>query len=81
MPAITNDRITAGPASGTAADRTKKMPVPIVAPTPNMASWKVPIERGRCSPCSPAACCPRATGPASAAVAPASTRNSPLVPP
>ena len=26
MPAITNDTITAGPASGTAADRTKKMP-------------------------------------------------------
>ena len=34
------------------------MPVPIVAPTPNIASWKVPIERGRCSPTSPAACCP-----------------------
>ena len=53
MPAITNDTITAGPASGTAAERTKKMPVPIVAPTPNIASWKVPIVRGRCSPMLP----------------------------
>ena len=34
--------ITAGPASGTASWSTKKMPVPTVAPTPNIVSWKVP---------------------------------------
>ena len=45
MPAITNDQITAGPATGTACPRTKKMPVPMVAPTPNMESWKSPIVR------------------------------------
>lgn len=30
--------MTPGPASGTATDITKKMPVPIVEPTPNMVS-------------------------------------------
>ena len=44
MPARMNETITAGPASGTAADSTKKMPVPTVAPTPNIVSWKVPIR-------------------------------------
>src|SRR4029078_13483567 len=44
-PAITNDQITAGPATGTACESTKKMPVPMVAPTPNIESWKSPIER------------------------------------
>lgn len=39
--------MTAGPASGTAWDMTKKMPVPIVDPTPNMVSWKVPMPRRR----------------------------------
>jgi hypothetical protein len=58
MPAITNATTTAGPASGTADDSTKKMPVPTVAPTPNIVSWNVPMDRGRCSPCSPAACWP-----------------------
>ena len=45
--------ITLGPAFGTAWDSTKKMPVPTVAPTPNMVSWNVPIERLRFSeaPC------------------------------
>ena len=37
--------ITAGPASGTASWSTKKMPVPTVAPTPNIVSWKVPKLR------------------------------------
>src|SRR5690349_13963827 len=37
-----NDTITAGPASGTASCSTKKMPVPTVAPTPNIVSWNVP---------------------------------------
>ena len=45
MPAMTNASTTAGPASGTAEDMTKKMPVPIVAPTPDIVSWKVPIDR------------------------------------
>ena len=39
--------MTLGPASGTASESTKKMPVPTVAPTPNMVSWKVPIVRLR----------------------------------
>ena len=30
---------------GTAVASTKKMPVPMVAPTPNIVSWKNPIER------------------------------------
>ena len=47
MPASTNDRTTAGPASGTASDRTKKMPVPTVAPTPNIVSWNTPMVRLR----------------------------------
>jgi len=42
-----NDTITPGPASGTAVDSTKKMPVPTVAPTPNIVSWKVPMLRLR----------------------------------
>src|SRR6478609_11839425 len=42
---MTNDQMTAGPAMGTASDNTKKMPVPMVAPTPNIDSWKSPIER------------------------------------
>ena len=49
MPAMMNEMITAGPASGTAADSTKKMPVPTVAPTPNIVSWKVPMVRCRWS--------------------------------
>src|SRR3954452_4897718 len=44
-PAITNDQITAGPATGTACARTKKIPVPMVAPIPNMDSWNRPIVR------------------------------------
>ena len=47
MPAITNEIITAGPASAPPADSTKKMPVPTVAPTPNIVSWNVPIVRFR----------------------------------
>ena len=48
-----NDTMTLGPASGTASDSTKKIPVPTVAPIPNIASWNVPIERLRFSeaPC------------------------------
>src|SRR5690349_20534464 len=42
---MTNDQLTAGPAMSTASDNTKKMPVPMVAPTPNIDSWKSPIER------------------------------------
>src|SRR3954453_807228 len=45
VPASTNDRITAGPATGTACVSTMKMPVPIVAPTPNSVSWNNPMER------------------------------------
>ena len=44
-PAITNDTITAGPATGTATESTKKMPVPMVAPTPNIDNWNTPIVR------------------------------------
>ena len=45
---------TAGPASGTASCRTKKMPVPTVAPTPNIVSWKVPKLRSSSGPeCGP----------------------------
>ena len=47
MPAMMNETITPGPACGTASDSTKKMPVPTVEPIPNIASWKVPIERLR----------------------------------
>ena len=42
---MTNDQMTAGPAIGTASDRMKKMPVPMVAPTPNMESWNSPMVR------------------------------------
>jgi hypothetical protein len=42
--------MTAGPATGTACDITKKMPVPMVAPTPIMLSWNSPIERASCPP-------------------------------
>src|SRR3954454_709622 len=49
-PAITNDRITAGPAVGTASVRITKMPVPIVAPTPNSVSWNRPIVRASSPP-------------------------------
>ena len=46
--------ITAGPLSGTASWSTKKMPVPTVAPTPNIISWKVPKLRFRSGPsCGP----------------------------
>jgi hypothetical protein len=38
VPAKTKDRITAGPPIGTACVSTMKMPVPIVAPTPNSDS-------------------------------------------
>src|SRR3954451_18168585 len=51
MPASTKATITAGPASGTAWPSTKKMPVPIVAPTPNIVSWNVPIVRSSWGPC------------------------------
>src|SRR5687767_11070768 len=37
--------MTAGPATGAASLSTKKMPVPIVAPMPNVDSWNSPIER------------------------------------
>ena len=42
--------MTAGPAIGIASLSTKKMPVPIVAPTPNIMSWKVPRLRVSSSP-------------------------------
>ena len=51
MPARMKETMTAGPASGTACPSTKKMPVPIVAPTPNIVSWNVPIVRSRRGPC------------------------------
>ncbi len=44
-PAIPNDTTTPGPASGTAELRTMKMPVPIVAPTPNIVRAKTPNVR------------------------------------
>src|SRR5918997_1366675 len=44
-PATTKDRITDGPASGTAEVSTMKMPVPTVAPMPNSDSWNRPIVR------------------------------------
>ncbi len=48
MPPMTNDQITAGPATGTACDRMKKIPVPSVPPTPIMVSEKRPMLRLRC---------------------------------
>ena len=39
------EKTIAGPAEGTWVVSTKKMPVPIVAPTPNIVSWKSPIVR------------------------------------
>ena len=42
---MTNDTMTAGPPTGTAIVSTMKMPVPIVAPMPNIESWNSPIER------------------------------------
>src|SRR3954454_20926163 len=50
MPATMNETMTAGPLSGTASWSTKKMPVPTVAPTPNIISWKVPKLRFRSGP-------------------------------
>src|SRR5690242_17780181 len=49
-PANMNARITAGPATGAASLSTKKMPVPIVAPMPNVESWNSPIERASSPP-------------------------------
>ena len=43
--------ITDGPDLGTASESTKKMPVPTVAPTPNMVSWNVPMVRLSSGPC------------------------------
>lgn len=48
--AITNERMTAGPADGTALFSTKKMPVPMVAPMPIADSCQSPIERRRWMP-------------------------------
>src|ERR671913_716406 len=45
IPARMKDKMSAGPASGTASVRIMKIPVPIVAPTPNIVSWNRPIER------------------------------------
>ena len=45
MAAITNENTIAGPAFFTFVPRMKKMPVPMVAPTPNIVSWKRPSER------------------------------------
>src|SRR5262245_39354258 len=55
--AKTNETVTAGPATGTAAPRMTKMPVPRVAPTLNMVSWVNPMVRLRSppSPCPPSA--------------------------
>ena len=39
-----------GPPTGTACVRTMKMPVPIVAPTPNSVSWNSPMVRGSSPP-------------------------------
>ena len=47
MAAIRNDSTTAGPAFGTASTIVKKIPVPIVAPTPIMVSGNKPSERPR----------------------------------
>ena len=47
MAAIRNDNTTDGPALGTASTIVKKMPVPMVAPTPIMVSGNNPIERCR----------------------------------
>ena len=45
-----NEMITAGPATGMASLSTKKIPVPTVAPTPNIISWNVPRLRVSSSP-------------------------------
>ena len=51
---------TPGPASGTDSLSTKKMPVPTVAPTPNIISWKVVRVRASSSP--GRWCCRNTTG-------------------
>src|SRR3954468_5721290 len=45
VPARTKARITAGPPTGAACVSTMKMPVPIVAPTPNSVSCSSPMLR------------------------------------
>jgi hypothetical protein len=40
--------MTAGPAVGTVSLSTKKIPVPMVEPTPNMVSWNGVMPRFRC---------------------------------
>ena len=40
-----NEKTTPGPASGTADEKTMKMPVPIVAPMPKSESWNSVIVR------------------------------------
>src|ERR1700739_3882073 len=45
MAAIRKDRITDGPALGTASTIVKKIPVPMVAPTPIMVRENRPIDR------------------------------------
>lgn len=57
-PAITKERVTAGPALGTASPRTTKMPVPSVAPMLIIVSCHSPSDR-RSDPPSP--CPPSAT--------------------
>ncbi len=54
MPARMKETVIAGPASGTRPGGTKKMPVPTVAPMPNMVSWKVPTVRFSSRSCVPA---------------------------
>ena len=45
-----NEMMTAAPAFGIDSLSTKKIPVPTVAPTPNMVNWNVPRLRASSSP-------------------------------
>src|SRR3954447_2218829 len=71
VPAITNARMTAGPPTGTACVSTMKMPVPIVAPTPNSVSWKRPMLRAS----SPSPSPPWASVPVSSVMIPTGFRR------
>ena len=48
--------MTAGPAVGTVTASTKKMPVPMVAPTPNIVNWNTPIVRASSTAAGVGAC-------------------------
>lgn len=50
IPAMTKGTVIAGPAPGTAVVAAAKIPIPTVAPTPNMVSWNRPLLRASTPP-------------------------------